>query len=53
LSGIEPLWRHVTDTGLPTRSFADAASLQAAVDAAVADRATALRDPTHDLPRAI
>jgi hypothetical protein len=52
LSGIEPLWRHVKYTGLPTRSFADAASLQAAVDAAVADRATALRDPTHDLPRA-
>lgn len=52
LSAIEPRWRHVKYTDLATRSFADAAALHAAVDAALATRAAALGDPTHHLPRA-
>ncbi len=52
LSAIEPLWRHVKYADLATRSFTDAAALQAAVDDALATRAAALEDPTHNLPRA-
>jgi transposase len=52
LSSIEPVWRHVKYTDLATRSFADASTLQDAVDTALANRAAALCHPTHKLPRA-
>ena len=52
LSDIEPLWRHVKYTDLATRSFTDAATLQEAVDAALATRAAALGHPTHNFSRA-
>lgn len=52
LSEIEPVWRHVKYTDLATRSFADGATLHAAVDQALATRAAALCHPTHNLSRA-
>lgn len=52
LSEIEPVWRHVKYTDLATRSYADGAALHAAVDDALAARAAALQDATHNLPRA-
>ena len=52
LSAIEPVWRHVKYTDLATRSFADGAALHDAVDAALTQRAAALGDATHNLPRA-
>jgi transposase len=52
LSTIEPVWRHVKYTDLATRSFADGAALHDAVDAALTQRAAALGDATHNLPRA-
>ena len=52
LSTIEPVWRHVKYTDLPTRSFADAPTLHSAVDTALAERAADLCHPTHNLPRA-
>lgn len=51
LSAIEPVWRHVKYTDLATRSFADGAALQAAVDGALDARAAAMHDATHNLPR--
>ena len=52
LSEIEPVWRHVKYTDLATRSFADGATLHAAVDQALATRAAALCHPAHNLSRA-
>ena len=52
LSTIEPVWRHVKYTDLATRSFADAAALQEAMDAALAKRAAVLGHSTHNFSRA-
>ena len=52
LNAIEPLWRQVKYGDLATRSFATGEALHAAVDDALAARATDLEHPTHKLPRA-
>lgn len=52
LSTIEPVWHRVKYTDITTRSYADGAALHRAVDAALAQRAAALHNPTHNFPRA-
>lgn len=52
LSTIEPVWHHVKYTDITTRSYADGAALHRAVDAALAQRAAALHNATHNFPRA-
>ncbi len=51
LNPIEMVWRHTKHHDLPERSHATDTALQAAVEAALATRATRLHDSTHDLPR--
>src|SRR3990172_9197933 len=51
LNEIEPLWRQVKYQDLPERSHTTAASLQAAVDAALAKRAKQLRESQTNLCR--
>ena len=51
LNPIEPVWRQVKYQDLPERSHPTDVALQAAVEAALAERARRLREPTHDLPR--
>lgn len=51
LNPIEPVWRQAKYQDLPERSHPTDLALQAAVEAALANRATLLRKATHDLPR--
>ncbi len=51
LNLIEPVWRQVKYQDLPVRSYPTDTALQAAVEAALTDRAKRLRTSTHDLPR--
>ena len=51
LNPIEPLWRQVKYQDLPERSHATDLALQAAVEAALTDRARRLGKPTNELPR--
>ena len=51
LNPIEPVWRQVKHHDLPERSHPTDLALQAAVEAALADRARKLSEPAHDLPR--
>lgn len=51
LNAIEPVWRQVKYQDLPVRSHPTDHALQAAVETALTDRATRLRESTHDLPR--
>ena len=51
LNAIEPVWRQIKYQDLPVRSHPTAHALQAAVETALRDRATRLRESTHDLPR--
>jgi hypothetical protein len=48
---IEPVWRHVRYTDPATRSFADGATVHAAGDTALAERAAALCHPPHNFSR--
>lgn len=50
LNPIEALWKQVKYQGIPERSHPTEAALQAAVEAALANRARTLHQPTHDLP---
>ena len=51
LNPIEPVWRQTKHQDLPERSHPTDLALQAAVEAALADRARKLSESTHDLPR--
>ena len=51
LNPIEALWKQVKYQDLPERSHPTDVALQTAVDGALADRARALAESTHDLPR--
>jgi transposase len=51
LNPIESVWRHAKHEDLPERSHPTDTALQAAVEAALHDRARRLRKTTHDLPR--
>ena len=51
LNPIEPVWRQVKYQDIPERSHPTDAALQAAVDAALTDRARRIHESTHDLPR--
>jgi transposase len=51
LNPIEPLWRQVKYQDIPERSHATDLALQAAVEAALTDRARRLGKPTNELPR--
>lgn len=51
LNPIEPVWRQAKYQDLPERSHPTDTALQTAVEAALADRAPKLREPTHDLPQ--
>ncbi len=55
LNPIEPLWKQVKYQDLPQRSYPTEVALQAAVEAALAaalaDRARKVVESTHDLPR--
>jgi hypothetical protein len=51
LNPIEAVWRQVKYHDLPERSHPTDAALQAAVEAALTDRARRLAQPTNDLPR--
>lgn len=51
LNPIEALWKRVKYHDIPERSHPTEAALQAAVDAALTDRARALAEPTNDLSR--
>jgi len=48
---IEAAWKQVKHQDTPERGHATEAALQAAVEAALADRARKLAKPTHDLPQ--
>lgn len=51
LNPIEPVWRQAKYQDLPQRSHPTDLALQAAVEAALADRARRLAESAHDLPR--
>lgn len=51
LNPIESVWRQVKYQDIPERSHPTDTALQAAVDAALADRARRLAQPTNELPR--
>ncbi len=51
LNPIESLWRQVTYQDLPERSHPTDTALQAAVEAALTDRARRLAESTNELPR--
>jgi DDE superfamily endonuclease len=51
LNPIEPVWRQVKYQDLPERSHPTDSALQAAVEAALTDRARRLAEPTNELPR--
>lgn len=51
LNPIESVWRQTKYQDLPERSHPTDTALQAAVDAALTDRARRLAEPTNDLPR--
>lgn len=51
LNPIEALWKQVKYHGLTARSHPTDLALQAAVEAALADRARSLSESAHDLPR--
>ena len=51
LNPIEPVWRQVKYQDLPERSHPTDTALQAAVEAALTDRARRLAKPMHEFPR--
>ena len=51
LNPIEPVWRQAKHQDIPERSHPTDAALQAAVEAALTDRARRLAESTNDLPR--
>jgi len=51
LNPVEPVWRQVKCQDIPERSHPTDTALQAAVDAALTDRAPRLAQPTNELPR--
>lgn len=51
LNPIEAVWRQVKYQDLPERSHPTETALQAAVEAALTDRARRLAKPTNELPR--
>ncbi len=51
LNPIEPVWRQVKHQDIPVRSHPTDIALQAAVEAALTDRAQRLAKSTKDLPR--
>lgn len=51
LNPIEPIWRQVKYQDIPERSHPTDTALQAAVQAALTDRARRLAKPTNKLPR--
>ncbi len=51
LNPIEPVWRQAKYQDLPERSHPTDTALQAAVEAALTDRARRLAKPTNELPR--
>ncbi len=50
-NAIAPVWRQITYQDLPVRSHSTDHALQAAVETALRDRATRLRESPHDVPR--
>ena len=51
LNPIEPVWRQVKHQDIPERSHPTDLALQAAVEAALTDRARRLAETTNELPR--
>ena len=51
LNPIEPVWRQVKYQDIPERSHPTDSALQAAVEAALSDRARRLAESTNQLPR--